>query len=433
MKNLSTINKAVFIYGENNLGKSNLFKSIDFLYKTFDTFNFPFFSLFLKFNLQKKEKNKNNIIENIFNEKLNDNVISNLISENKRIGSNEHEMIIKVSFINKENKKGHYEIRFNDKEITFEELKFQKEKRLSTIFSISSKEKNLDSEFIFNNLDFKSEILYALEKFFGKHSFIALITGSLKFSGINFKEKALNKDFVDLINFIKSTKLINVDDLNNQNNEKIDNLISGEIDINDSKKEEELLKIANELTYFYKFIYKDYSKVFYLFTLIGNKKKYELYVKYNNKDANVSFKNESNGSKKLLNVFFMIKSILKGDSVIIDEIDNGIHDVLLKDILDNLVQYLNENDNIQIGQVIATTHNTYLMTSLKANNIYILDHLNKDEEISLYNLSEFNRKAQDNNNLEKRYRSGLYGGIPYTYFDTSTFKDLIDEIEEGNK
>ena len=68
--------------------------------------------------------------------------------------------------------------------------------------------------------------------------------------------------------------------------------------------------------------------------------------------------------------------VVKGSTVIIDEFDTGIHDLLVQ----NLVTSLNEHLE---GQLIMTTHNTLLMESapvLPKDCIYVINELKQGEK-----------------------------------------------------
>lgn len=95
-----------------------------------------------------------------------------------------------------------------------------------------------------------------------------------------------------------------------------------------------------------------------------------------------------------------------GQTIIIDEFDTGIHDLMVKSILELLVKHLG-------GQLIITTHNTTLMESdIKKDSIYILDILpNRKKEA--FSLADYDEKIHPNLNIRKRYIAGTYGGVPY--------------------
>ena len=117
-----------------------------------------------------------------------------------------------------------------------------------------------------------------------------------------------------------------------------------------------------------------------------------------------------------------IKDVLL-ETVILDEIDNGIHDVLMKNIIMSI------KDEIT-GQLIITTHNTLLLEILPKENIYILStDYNGNKRIN--SIKEYGIKIQKNNNARDLYFKGVFGGIPTTdYIDFEEIKYAL-ECNEG--
>ena len=76
----------------------------------------------------------------------------------------------------------------------------------------------------------------------------------------------------------------------------------------------------------------------------------------------------------------IIRSLLGafcGVTVVYDEIDNGIHDLLLKNVLSSML------DDIT-GQLIITTHNTYLLESVNVKSVYVItvDYMEINSKVS---------------------------------------------------
>ena len=110
--------------------------------------------------------------------------------------------------------------------------------------------------------------------------------------------------------------------------------------------------------------------------------------------------------------------------IFIDEIENGIHDLLIYEVISALSDSLNYIDNVQF---ITTTHSTYLMEELPPENIYVLagDAYGKKEILSIDN---FNFRTQKNNNIRLKYLRGNYSGIPNIgYID---FSELVEQVKE---
>ena len=165
-------------------------------------------------------------------------------------------------------------------------------------------------------------------------------------------------------------------------------------------------------------IYSDVEEVYYnRREEINGRLVYELYFKklIDNKILDIPFYLESSGTKKLLNLFPLL--IASVDNVAcIDEIDSGIHDILIKKLLDGL------SDVIK-GQLIITTHNTLLLEVLKPKYTYIIN-IDARANKSIDCINDFPKRTQKTNNIRDKYLRGDYGGVPNVGF--VDFNDIIN-------
>lgn len=110
-------------------------------------------------------------------------------------------------------------------------------------------------------------------------------------------------------------------------------------------------------------------------------------------------------------------------TVIIDEIDTEIHDLLMKALIDGLM-------DIETGQLIATTHNTMLMNTLDKKNVFVID-IDWDANKNIINLAKHPHKLQNTHSLYNQYLLGNFGGIPFVeYFDADYFKNIAGEVTD---
>ena len=147
----------------------------------------------------------------------------------------------------------------------------------------------------------------------------------------------------------------------------------------------------------------------------------------NNKVKEIPFELESTGTQQLLEIIKFIFLSILGNIVIVDEMENGIHDLLIYEVISSLLDSFNYIEN---AQFIATTHSTYLMEMLPHESIYILvsDVFGRKNILSIDN---FNFRTQKNNNIRLKYLRGDYSGIPNSgYLD---FNDLVDQVREDLK
>lgn len=111
---------------------------------------------------------------------------------------------------------------------------------------------------------------------------------------------------------------------------------------------------------------------------------------------------------------------MKGQTVIIDEIDTGIHDLLINNILENVVNCIE-------GQLIITTHNTMLLDSdIDPNYIYTF-MVDKDANKKLLPIIDYEDRTHPNLNYRTRYLKGMYGGVPMSRdIDFEELRDILD-------
>ena len=116
-------------------------------------------------------------------------------------------------------------------------------------------------------------------------------------------------------------------------------------------------------------------------------------------------------------------SACEGQTVIIDELDTGIHDLLVKNLLECIIKYVK-------GQLIITTHNTMLIdSSIPNEDIYIFNADSKAFK-ELIAITDFDGRIHKNNSPMKKYLHGLYGGIPM--FTDIDFDEILENLNRGN-
>lgn len=326
---------------------------------------------------------------------------------------------------------GYYELIFKkvDGKIQLkkEKLNFLINKASGTLFEIENhKDKTMDIKFspsLFSSDGFKTIIEKNVSRFWGKHTFLAIFN--------DFKDSnnaAYIKDNT-LTNFTKVIKIFSrisfrADDATGavQFKQMLDDLVSGSI----SKDEESKVdKTEKALLKYFVPLYSDIENIFYKKSSSKSDEiHYELYEKkrISNTLITVPFSLESNGTKKLLNLFPLFLNAISGQTVIIDEIDQGIHDLLVERIVDNVQEDLE-------GQLIFTTHDTQIMQQLDVSSLYVLqiDSLGNKRIVNLSKASQ--KSIAANNNIQKLYLNGYFSGVPYA--DDVDFYDILGSLAEG--
>lgn len=416
------VKRLVAVYGENGCGKTNLLKSFYFLRMLLDSFTGVEFEE--KFNESFSKTNIGDfksIIMGIFEDKL----TSNIFKSSRTIDCDE-DTEVEFGFAI-DGYEGFYKIVFND-EIVFEKLYYFTGKQSGVVFEVS-KESIKDpklSPAIFKSVKIRNEVKEQISKYWGKHSLLAITYDMYEKLNEEYVEENINQylyDFHDMIietsilieeayagAIIPSSKKINF----------IEILENGEID-----KEKEWLLNKSEIIIndFFTQTYSDIKKVIYKREALENKIKYHLmfYKNINGKVRLIPVEQESTGTRKVLRILKKLFGAFCGCTVIIDEIDNGIHDLLLKVIVDSMKKYIT-------GQLIFTTHNTSLLESLEPKMVYIING-NYDGNKEIVCLSEY--KIQDHNSPRARYMKGLYGGIPF--IDNVDYIEIINNLKSGKQ
>lgn len=121
----------------------------------------------------------------------------------------------------------------------------------------------------------------------------------------------------------------------------------------------------------------------------------------------ISFEQESAGTQQILSIVRMLLGLFCGVTVVYDEIDDGIHDIMLCNIINSLKDDIVQNDIN--GQLIITTHNTMLLEEIDPKSAYVIcvDYLGNKE---IRCIGDFDIKST--NNARLMYLKGLFGGTP---------------------
>ena len=418
-KKENTPKKLISIYGENGIGKSNFVDSFYTLKKIVSTrtVNEKIRILTEKQKeLQTDDFDKalyffgqlGSIIKNGFFSNSID-----IINECKTIDSKDN-MIIEVGFKIK-SKSGIYCIETDNTDIISEKLDFTLNKNKVNFFEITKKEKYLN-ESVFIDNEYKKEILSIVEKYWGKHSLLSLIAYEIEDKKENYVKKKIFNGMFEVINFFSSLSILSRNKMEVFKDIEEEKLFYGTLALNEEKR---LINIENVINTFFTALFSDIKQAYYKKKIDNDKINYVLCFKKNiyNKLIDIEYNRESTGTKNILKILPYLISTAKGKTVIIDEIDNGIHDLLILKILENLSEDLK-------GQLIITTHNTLLLEEeFIKDSIYIFK-VDENANKKLLSLNKFEGRIHPNLSIRKRYLKGLYGGIPFPM--DIDFNELIE-------
>lgn len=420
MKTKTKPKNFVLIYGENGIGKSNLANSFYTLNETMRTMSS--IEMLKKF-VENDKEGKDETVEFIKQHmKFRFKDTETIIKDCKTINSSEN-MILEYGFVYK-GKNGVYRIEMSDTEIVSEKLEYILNKNQTYYFDINTKSTKVNSN-VFTDKIYYNEFNLLLEKYWGKHSFLSILSYEIEDKKNGYVKKRISNNLYDVLRYLKTicTKIQGGNHsefgIVGVQNKIMGNLKEGKIPIS---QEEELNKIEYLLNEFFTATYSDIKKVYYEKNMKDKKINYKLFSKKKiyGKIVSVDFNLESTGTQNILDLIPYFISACEGDTVVIDELDKGIHDLLVSNMLESISKYLK-------GQLIITTHNTLLIESdIPKENIYIF-RANKDAEKELVAITEFSGHVHKNINPRKKYLNGMYGGIPMTM--DIDFEELIDNLK----
>ena len=429
-KTKTKTNQFISIYGENGSGKTNIVELFKFLQQSamaraIDIAMNKLPKEFFKMQEEMADKIPTEIRQ-IFQLSLD-------LKEYRMLDEKEETEIEYGFKIN--NKEGFYYIKFNN-EIIEEKLYYIAGKQRTYLFELKKEDnkiiKTLNKN-IFMNDKYNEELIDEIDKYWGKYSFLSLLSFEMVEKNKEYIDNNISKNITEVIDKIwemtvhvdKGISKIMTASL--EKVKKLDNIQRGFVEKNQLN---ELNKYENVLNIFFTQAYADIKEVRYNITEKEDKIYYELYFNkmIGGKIKSIPSKMESEGTRRILNQFDTLIGSLLGETVIIDEIDNGIHDVLMKNIIMSI------KDEIT-GQLIITTHNTLLLEILPKEYIYILStDYNGNKTIN--SIKDYGIKIQKNNNARDLYFKGVFGGIPTTdYIDFEEIKYALEDSKnetEGN-
>ena len=414
-KNKKQYKKFIAIYGENGSGKSNFVSAIELLSHTVTSFVNIKHIKQLRMMLEKDEANKELLSEDWFKNIGFLDISQNL--KNCRMIDNNDISTVTYGFLIDE-VEGYYTFSFDDKTIVREELYYLNNKQRGKLFTIENKDSNIISyisQYLFKDKKYENDIMELSEMYWGKHSFLALILGEIKEKNKKYIATNISENLIKVIDgfmqiFISCKSSRYQTTITGGSNFKFRDFENVDIKLQNEKQKKELELIEKILKDFYTQAYTDIIDIYYeQVPTPGNNQiaRYKLYGKkiIAGKTRVIPFSLESAGTQNVLSVLRAILEAINGQTVVYDEIDNGIHDLLMKNILISL------KDEIT-GQLIITTHNTLLLEELDSKSAYVI-YTDFDGNKDARCFDDYDIRIQSTNNARKLYLNGIFGGIPY--------------------
>lgn len=420
----------ICIYGENGAGKSNI-ASVFHVLKEFVSTREWVDNLKEVMDAVSKENDdvKSNMLLKIMKDRFRD--VETIINKSKTINSDGN-MCLEFG-IQLDIGKGYYYIETDNTSIVKEKLSFTLKEREGVYFEIDKTNINNPklNKSVFYDSVYLKELKEEIKKYWGKYSLLSILAYEMHEKNIDYITENINVKLIKILLFIEkvstSFKVGNHSERGFFSNsyEILCSIDKGEIGKSELPQLEAVERFVRE---FFCTLYSDIKDVAYNIKEKENEKiEYTLVFKklIDGKIININYDLESTGTMKLLNILPYLLAYATGNTVIIDEIDSGIHDILFRNLVENLQELIK-------GQLIITTHNTYIMESaLENENIYFID-IDEIGNKSIRCLDDYDIRTRKHNNARLKYLKGLYGGIPNSdYFDfEEMYEELFDTLEE---
>lgn len=407
----------VLIYGENGVGKSNLSAAFLALSEFMRTMEMR--DIIQSLLLQFKDRSREEAIDKLIRSHFRD--TQSIIDSNKTL-SIDGNMVLEFGF-SIEKKKGVYIIETNNEEIVHERLEFTLAKNKGLYFDLSSREKKIN-ESIFVDKLYYQEVIGSIEKFWGKHSLLAILNYDRIDKARNYLDKRLSQSFLKVMNeFISLTcKVKNGSDgelgILGYKHRVLTNLDSGEILKN---QEAELDQSEQILNLYLCQVVKDIAGVYYKRKYTDDKIKYELFIRKRmfGQIVDVAFNLESTGIQAMVEILPFLAAAIHGATVVIDEIDTGIHDLSIQRLIQSVLPVIK-------GQLIVTTHNTRLMESDLNDSCFYIFTRDDNAMKTIRSIRDVGKRIQPHHNRRDQYLKGVYNGIPAPEMvDFTAIKDIL--------
>lgn len=414
--------KLILLYGENGIGKSNLASAFFMLSETLRTMDVR--DIMQSFLSENPESMSDEMFARIIKMRYKD--LETLIRENKMVSSSDT-MYLEFGFKLRD-KSGKYILETNDSQIIHERLEYVLTKNKGIYFDITPSKTNISTKIFLEKTAYQ-EIKQACVKYWGKHSLLSILMHESDDKADEYIKEQLADNFDCILEFLSRISCkVKFGSRQERGIIGLPHEIFGDFDEGDVYQDEEHLldKTEKMLNEFFKHTYRDVEKVFYKRTFKENNIHYQLMQTkmIAGKLRDIEFSMESTGTQSLLQLLPFMLVVVKGSTAVIDEFDTGVHDLLVKSLVQSLYNNLS-------GQLIMTTHSTLLMESdIPKECIYVITELPEGEK-EIKCITHYDNKIHTNTNIRNQYMNGTYKGIPEpTSID---FHSLLSTLGIGEK
>jgi len=377
-----SIKNSAFVYGENGSGKSNLINSVFFLLVSSGNLT--------DVTMRGMESG----------ESFKDDDLTGLVPCLRMIGS---EGNMRLSYdLSMEGINTVYTMEYNENGILVSErLDSTINSKMSNMFSLERGKEPIFRRDLLKGKPFVDKIQSEVFQFWGRRSFISIINEIRSKSNEDFVEASIHPRLLEFLRGLEDI-IIEPTSFSAAHRSEI-SLLSGTIPM---ERKKELDIIESRISMFFSRLYTDITGAYYERKVGESRIGYELFFRKRIAGAirEVPVKMESSGTLKLLHMLRPLLLCVGGRTVLIDEMDTGIHDLLITGMMAQMIPEID-------GQLIATTHNTCLMNILSPKNVFIIGvDMNGYKRIRCVSSIERIRKS---NSIRHKYYEGDLMGIPY--------------------
>lgn len=393
----------IIIYGENGVGKSNFAASFLTLSESLQTMSVR--KVIQQIMEETMEGVPKEFIVKMMSQNLRD--TETIIKSCKTLNSKGN-MLLEFGFM-VDGKHGDYILEYDNTKLVHEKLDYVLNKNKTNFYDITLDKIKINEKLFLDN-EYAKEFKELLVKYRGKHSFLSIFVSEKEEKADGYLEDKVAGSLADVINCFRGMSLrVKTGNKGERGrmgvtHKILGELIEGEIDISEENELDQAQELLND---FFSQAYSDIKEAYYKREYRERKIEYELVFRklIYGQIVDIAAESESTGTLHLLDILPFLLMGVKGRTVVIDELDTGIHDLLVNSILSNVL------DSIR-GQLIITTHNTMLLeTKIDPSCIYTF-YVDKDAKKSLESIMAYEDRAHPNLNYRNRYLKGMYGGVP---------------------
>ena len=422
----NTAKHLAILYGENGAGKSNLmsaFVLLPELTRTMDA-RAAYERILAQGAIFQDENMEKEMREHI-RQRLRD---MSAIIKDYQMADCENPIVAEYEF-NIDGNNGCYRVEFGQDEILHERLEFVLNRRRGLYFDCSVTGININDSIVEKEQgkEFLTDVKEMAKRYWGKHSLLAILIYEMKDKSNSFGRDNIIENFNVVLNEFRNLSCtVSMGDKSweglHAQLKVLNQPLSGKISL---KREHELDQVEAFFSHFFAMYDPSIRCVTYEKEYVGELIYYKLVEeKYiANSYRRIEFKRESTGNRQLLRILCYLLVACMGKTVILDEAEANIHDLLFQNLLETVQPMIK-------GQLIMTTHNTMLMEADFARTATYILQMNPefpwDKQIKC--ITDYKKRTYATNNIRNKYLNREYGGVPE--LKSTELRELLEKMCE---